>query len=336
MRFGIFTSLTNTTWDDVLQLWRHTEATGWDAACVTDHFMPNTKERVGNVLECWATLAALAPVVPRMRIGTIVVGNTYRHPAVVAKMAATVDVISGGRLILGLGAAWQENEHAAYGIPFYTVGERLARLDEACRVIKALWTQSKATLDGKFYSLSDAPLEPKPVQRPHPELMIGGGGERVTLGIVARHADHWNVWGGPDALRRKGRILDEKCAEIGRDPKSIVHSANMPILITDRRDEVDALATAVSSASTSSRRSVMRIGMLAECTIDLGSRPISAHFSSRMRPLRLSASGPPHTFQWSAWRATMPSVTLSPPPPIINSGCGRCTGLGSSGASLSE
>ncbi len=220
MRFGIFTSLTNTTWDDVLQLWRHTEATGWDAACVTDHFMPNTKERVGNVLECWATLAALAPVVPRMRIGTIVVGNTYRHPAVVAKMAATVDVISGGRLILGLGAAWQENEHAAYGIPFYTVGERLARLDEACRVIKALWTQSKATLDGKFYSLSDAPLEPKPVQRPHPELMIGGGGEKVTLGIVARHADHWNVWGGPDALRRK--------------------------VITDRRDEVDALATAVS------------------------------------------------------------------------------------------
>jgi len=184
--------------------------------------------------------------VPRMRIGTIVVGNTYRHPAVVAKMAATVDVVSGGRLILGLGAAWQENEHTAYGIPFYTVGERLARLDEACRVIKALWTQPKATLDGKFYSLSDAPLEPKPVQRPHPELMIGGGGEKVTLGIVARHADHWNVWGGPDALKRKGRILDERCAEAGRDPKSIVHSANMPILITDRREEVDALATAVS------------------------------------------------------------------------------------------
>ena len=151
MRFGIFTSLTNSTWDDVLTLWRHSEATGWDAACVTDHFMPNTKDRTGNVLECWTTLAALAPMVPRIRIGTIVVGNTYRHPAVVAKMAATVDVISGGRLILGLGAAWQENEHAAYGIPFYTVGERLARLDEACRVIRALWTQSKATLDGKVW-----------------------------------------------------------------------------------------------------------------------------------------------------------------------------------------
>src|SRR2546427_9112423 len=231
MRFGIFTSLTGTTWDDVLQLWRHSDATGWDAACVTDHFMPSTKDRAGDALECWTTLAALAPLVPRIRIGTIVVGNTYRQPAVVAKMAATVDVISGGRLVLGLGAAWQENEHAAYGIPFYTVGERLARLDEACRVIKALWTQSKATLDGKFYSLSDAPLEPKPVQRPHPELMIGGDGEKGTLGIVGRPADHWNGWGGPDALRPKGPILDGKCAETGRGPKTFGSSANMPILI---------------------------------------------------------------------------------------------------------
>src|SRR5712692_9903084 len=245
MRFGIFTSLTNTTWDDVLRLWRHSEATGWDAACVTDHFMPNTKERVGAVLECWTTLAALAPLVPRIRIGTIVVGNTYRHPAVVAKMAATVDVVSGGRLILGLGAAWQENEHAAYGIPFYTVGERLARLDEACRVIKALWTQPKAAFDGKFYSLSDAPLEPKAVQHPHPELMIGGGGERVTLGIVARHADHWNVWGGPETLARKGRILDEHCRAARRDPKTLARSAVMPLLITDNPEEVEKLKTTV-------------------------------------------------------------------------------------------
>src|SRR5215470_16450916 len=246
MRFGIFTSLTNSSWDDVLKLWRHSEATGWDAACVTDHFMPNTKDRTGSVLECWTTLAALAPMVPRIRIGTIVVGNTYRSPAVLAKMAATVDVISQGRLILGLGAAWQENEHEAYGIPFYTVGERLARLDEACRVIKALWTQPKSAFDGKFYRLQDAPLEPKPVQRPHPELMIGGGGEKVTLGIVARHADHWNVWGGPETVARKGRILEEHCAKIGRDPRTITRSVNMTPLITDKKEEVDALTTAVS------------------------------------------------------------------------------------------
>src|SRR5688572_20041175 len=189
MRFGLFTSLTNSSWPSVLGLWRHAEATGWDAACVTDHFMPNTPDRVGDSLECWTTLAALGALVPRLRVGTIVVGNTYRHPAVVAKMAATVDVISGGRLLFGIGAGWQQNEHEAYGIPFGTVGERLARLDEACQVIKLLWTQPKTTFQGRFYQLADAPLMPKPVQQPHPELMIGGGGEKIMLRLVARHAD---------------------------------------------------------------------------------------------------------------------------------------------------
>jgi F420-dependent oxidoreductase-like protein len=245
MRLGLFTSLTNNTWDSVLALGRHVEATGWDAACVTDHFMPNTPERTGDVLECWATLSALAALVPRLRVGTIVVGNTYRHPAVVAKMAATVDVISGGRLLFGIGAGWQQNEHEAYGIPFGTVGERLARLDEACQVIKLLWTQPRTTFQGRFYRLADAPLMPKPVQQPHPELMIGGGGEKIMLRLVARHADHWNVWGGPETLARKGKILDGYCAEIGRDPRSIRRSANMALLISEDRADVSRLAEAV-------------------------------------------------------------------------------------------
>src|SRR5437773_11883991 len=132
-------------------------------------------------------------------------------------MAAQVDIISGGRLLLGLGAGWQENEHQAYGIPFHTMRERLDRLDEACQVMKSLWTQHRSQFTGRYYQLSDAPLEPKPVQTPHPELMIGGGGERVTLRIVAKHADHWNVRGGPKVLARKGAILDEHCAAVGRD-----------------------------------------------------------------------------------------------------------------------
>ncbi len=239
MRFGIFTGMGGTTWDAVLGLWRHIEATGWDAAAVTDHFMPNTPERTGDTMECWTTLAALSALVPRLRVGTIVVGNTYRHPAVVAKMAAQVDIISGGRLICGMGAAWQENEHQAYGIPFHTVGERLARLDEACQVLKALWTQPKSSFKGRYYQLDDAPLSPKPVQRPYPELMIGGGGEKVTLRITARHADHWNVWGGPERLRAKGAILDQHCAAAGRDPKSIVRSANMVLVMSDDRAEVE-------------------------------------------------------------------------------------------------
>src|SRR5574341_2049670 len=244
MRFGVFTGLTNTTWDQVRELWRYVEATGWDAACVTDHFMPNTPDRVGDTMECWTTLAALAAVIPRMRVGTIVAGHTYRHPAVLAKMAAQVDIISGGRLVCGIGAAWQQNEHEAYGLPFYTVGERLGRLDEACQLLKALWTRSKTTFEGRYYQLTDAPLAPKPVQQPHPELMIGGGGEKVTLRIVARHADHWNVWGGPEILERKGRILDEYCASIGRPRKAIVRSANMPLAITEDAAEIERLKAA--------------------------------------------------------------------------------------------
>ena len=148
MRFGLFTSMGMQTWPGVLDLWRHLEATGWDVACVTDHFMPNTKEREGAMLECWSTLSALAALVPRMRVGTIVLGNTYRHPAVLAKMAAQVDIISGGRLLLGMGAGWQQNEHEAYGIPFYTMRERLERLDEACQVMRSLWTQDAQQLQG--------------------------------------------------------------------------------------------------------------------------------------------------------------------------------------------
>jgi F420-dependent oxidoreductase-like protein len=246
MRFGLFTSMGAQTWSGVLELWRHLESTGWDIACVTDHFLPNTREREGAMLESWSTLAALAPLVPRMRIGTIVLGNTYRHPAVVAKMAAQVDIISGGRLLLGMGAGWQQNEHEAYGIPFYTLRERLERLDEACHVIKSLWTERRSNFAGRYYQLSDAPLDPKPIQTPHPELMIGGGGERVTLRIVAKHADHWNVWGGPAVLARKGAILEEHCAAAGRDVKTIARSCNMALQITDKKDDVERLADTIA------------------------------------------------------------------------------------------
>ena len=247
MRFGIFTSMGAQTWKGVLDLWRHLEATKWDMACVTDHFMPNTKEREGAMLEAWSTLSALAAVVPRMKVGTIVLGNTYRHPAVVAKMAAQVDIISGGRLLLGLGAGWQQNEHEAYGIPFYTMRERLERLDEACEVLRALFTQRRSDYKGRYYQLSDAPLDPKPIQKPYPEIMIGGGGERVTLRIVAKHADHWNVWGGAKVIARKAKILDEHCAAVGRDPKAIRRSGNMALLITDRKDQIEKLAETIGA-----------------------------------------------------------------------------------------
>jgi len=246
VKFGIFTSLTGTTWPDVLDLWRRAESTGWDIACVTDHFMPNTAARQGPVLESWSTLSALAALVPRMRIGTIVLGNTYRSPALVAKMAAQVDIISGARLLFGLGAGWQESEHDAYGIPFSTTRERLERLDEACQVILSLWTHEKSNFNGRYYRLTAAPLDPKPLQKPHPELMIGGGGERVTLRIVARHADHWNVWAGPKVLARKTAILEEHCAKAGRDSRTIARSVDMALMITSKKDDVTNLADAIT------------------------------------------------------------------------------------------
>jgi F420-dependent oxidoreductase-like protein len=244
MKFALFVGLGNTIWNAVLGLTKHAEATGWDAACLTDHFMPNTADRVGDNLECLGTLAALAGLVPRIRLGTIVLGNTYRHPAVLAKTLTTIDVVSGGRLIAGIGGAWQQNEHQAYGIPFYTVGERLARLDEACQVLKMLWTQDRSTFKGRFYQLDDAPANPKPVQQPHPELLIGGGGEKVTLKIAAKHADHWNTWGGPRILRAKNAILDQHCAAVGRDPKKILRSAVMPLVISDDKADVEKVRQA--------------------------------------------------------------------------------------------
>jgi len=247
MRFGIFTSLTFQTWPAVRDLWQHLERTGWDMACVSDHFMPNTKDREGPVLEAWSTLTALAAIVPRMRVGTIVLGNPYRHPAILAKMAAQVDIITEGRLLLGLGAGWQRNEHEAYGIPYGTMRERLERLDETCEVIRSLWTKHRSDFNGRYYQLSNAPLEPKPVQKPHPELMIGGGGERVTLRIVAKHADHWNVWGGPKILARKTAILEEHCRNVGRDSRTIGRSVNMVLQFTDKQSEIDRLAETVVS-----------------------------------------------------------------------------------------
>lgn len=212
-------------WNDLLDLTLHLEWTGWGGIWIADHFMPNQKDPRGPYKEAWTTLTAIAARVPRVRIGVLVSGITYRQPAVLAKMAAQVDIISGGRLVLGLGAAWQENDHFRYGIPFYTVGERLGRLEEACQVIRSLFENDKTTFEGRYYQLQEAPLCPKPLQRPRPPVLIGGGGEEVTLRIAAQWADEWNALGTPEELKRKMAVLDRHCANIGRDPAEIKRSA---------------------------------------------------------------------------------------------------------------
>lgn len=231
MRFSIWPGAGN-SWEETVALGRHAEATGWDGVWYADHFMPNTEDTSRPTHEAMTTMAALAALVPRVRLGTLVVGNTYRHPAVLAKMAAEIDIISGGRLVLGIGSGWQENEHTAYGLPFYTVGGRLRRLEEACEIIKGLFTDSETNFDGRYYKLTAAPLSPKPVQSPLP-LLIGGGGEQRTLRITAKYADEWNVWGSPAVLRQKGAVLEQRCEEVGRDPKTIQRSAQNLLFLGD-------------------------------------------------------------------------------------------------------
>ncbi|MEK9823518.1 MAG: TIGR03560 family F420-dependent LLM class oxidoreductase [Gammaproteobacteria bacterium] len=217
---------------ETLALGQHVAATGWDGMWLADHFMPNATDTSTPWPEAWTTLAALAPQVPGIRLGTLVTGNTYRHPAVLAKMAATVDHISGGRLVLGIGSGWQENEHQQYGIEFGTVRQRLDRLEEACAMIKSLFNEPSANFEGRFYTLKEATLEPKPLQ-PNLPLMVGGGGEKVTLRITARYADEWNVWGTVETMIHKMKILDRHCEDIGRDPKDIQRSAVALLFLSD-------------------------------------------------------------------------------------------------------
>jgi len=219
-------------WDAVLATARHAEATGWDGVWVADHFMPSMGDPGGPTNEVWAFLAGLAVATERVRIGSLVCGNTYRHPAVLANQAASVDQMSGGRLVLGLGAGWQENEHEAYGIALPPVKERLDRLEEACQVVRYLTTQERTTLDGVHYQLKDAPLNPKPAQERLP-LLVGGGGEKRTMRIAATYADEWNVWGTPETLAHKCKVLDAHCDDLGRDPAAIRRSAQALTFVSD-------------------------------------------------------------------------------------------------------
>ena len=232
---------------ETLALGQHVAATGWDGMWLADHFMPNATDTSTPWPEAWTTLAALAPQVPGIRLGTLVTGNTYRHPAVLAKMAATVDHISGGRLVLGIGSGWQENEHQQYGIEFGTVRQRLDRLEEACAMIKSLFNEPSANFDGRFYTLKEATLEPKPLQ-PNLPLMVGGGGEKVTLRITARYADEWNVWGTVETMIHKMKILDRHCEDIGRDPKNIQRSAVALLFLSDDDKYIQQIRETVDRA----------------------------------------------------------------------------------------
>jgi F420-dependent oxidoreductase-like protein len=224
--FGVNVTTQHTSWEALREMALFVDDLGFDSLWTSDHFVA-LHGTAGPMLEAWQIMAGWGAITRNVRLGTLVSGNTYRHPAVVAKMVATLDHITGGRAILGLGAAWHEAEHAMYGLPFPTAAVRLSRLDEAARVIRRLLTEEVAEFDGVHYRLRGAHNEPKPLQRRLP-LLIGGGGERRTLRAVAKHADLWHVNADPAVFGRKVRLLGQHCVEVARD------LAEITPLVTDR------------------------------------------------------------------------------------------------------
>jgi F420-dependent oxidoreductase-like protein len=236
----------------MLDVWRAAdEIELFESAWNFDHFYPilGDADHTGPCLEAWSMLAAMAQATSRIRIGCQVTGMIYRHPAVLANMAATVDIISCGRLELGLGAGWNQEECNAYGIPLPPLKERFDRFDEGVEAIVGLLSNATTTLAGRYVRLTDARCEPKPVQRPHPPITIGGSGPTRTLRAVARWAQQWNcIPSGPDDWREKHAVLLERCAEIGRDPGEITCSVNVRHAAGDDPDELADQVSAYGEA----------------------------------------------------------------------------------------
>jgi alkanesulfonate monooxygenase SsuD/methylene tetrahydromethanopterin reductase-like flavin-dependent oxidoreductase (luciferase family) len=222
MRFSVW-PINHQPLADVIRVCRHAEASGWDGVWVADHLMPSAEPLDAPVLECWTTVSAIAALVPRIRIGTLVSPLTYRHPVLLAKMAANIAELSGGRFVLGVGAGWQANEHIANGLPYPSLGERLQRLDEGCHIIRGLLNGEVVAHAGRHFTLDGAVASPLPAHAI--PLLVGVKGEQTALRIAVRHADEWNAWGTPEIFRHKSAILEKYCVEAGRDPSTIKRSA---------------------------------------------------------------------------------------------------------------
>src|SRR5215470_10942448 len=229
IRFGVQTGQQLIEWPTMLDVWQKADAWGYDSLWNFDHFYPIFVDPDGPCLEGWTTLSALAQATSRARIGHLVSGNTYRHPCVTAKMAATLDHVSGGRLNLGIGAGWFELEHRNFGIDFKTVPERLEALDEACQIIRGMLTQPRTTVHGRHYTVTDAMGLPRPLQQPHPPIMIGGTGRRRLLRLVAQHADMWNASADADTMRDLIGVIRRHGDRVGRDPERIEKTVLMPL-----------------------------------------------------------------------------------------------------------
>jgi F420-dependent oxidoreductase-like protein len=215
------------------------ETLGFDSFWVMDHFhqIPIVGKPEDPMLESWTTVSVLAGITSKIKLGTMMTGIIYRHPSILAKIAATLDVLSKGRLFMGIGAAWNEEESLAYGITFPSIKERLSRLEEAIQIIRKMWTEEpSASFNGLYYQIKNAYCNPKPIQKPSPPIMIGGGGERHTLRIVAKYADACNLFGSVETVKRKLSILKEHCRSAGREYESILKTKLGIVVIDDDKE----------------------------------------------------------------------------------------------------
>jgi alkanesulfonate monooxygenase SsuD/methylene tetrahydromethanopterin reductase-like flavin-dependent oxidoreductase (luciferase family) len=229
MRFGLDVAQQRMPWDEIVSRVRFAEDLGFESAWGFDHFQPMYGDGPGETFEGMTTLAALAGLTSRIRLGLLVTGVTYRHPSVLAAQALTIDHASHGRLELSLGSAWFDKEHTELGIPFPSTPERFDLLEDALEIVTRLFTGEVVSYDGHAVSLRDAQLRPLPVQEPHPPIWVGGSGPRRTLPLVARYADVWHAWGTPNSLRAANERLDALTVEAGRDTSSIKRASSLSL-----------------------------------------------------------------------------------------------------------
>ncbi|MGH7987777.1 MAG: TIGR03560 family F420-dependent LLM class oxidoreductase [Candidatus Binataceae bacterium] len=236
--FGLFSPQAGMSFKTLLERAQHLEQLGYHSIWLVDHFW-NRGLPEADVLECTATMSALAARTEKLRIGSLVLCNSFRNPGLLAKTLSTIDNVSNGRVEIGLGAGWMDEEYRGYGYDFPTMGARLRQLEEGLKVMKLLFTEKKASFDGRYYHLADALNHPKPVQKPHPPITIGGSGEKVMLRIVAQYADRWNCPAGYRSFEHKLAVLKEHCQAVGRDLNTINISEQLLVCLGANEAEVE-------------------------------------------------------------------------------------------------
>jgi F420-dependent oxidoreductase-like protein len=260
LKFGLqhpcftYDGVGNAIFETVKERAQYAEAHGFDGFFVMDHFLqiPYMGAIDEPMLEAWTTLSALTQVTSKIKLGTLVTGSVYRNPAMLAKMAANVDLMSNGRLFFGIGAGWFEPEATAYDMPFYSVAERGKRLEESVQIIKGMWTNPKGfTFQGNYYKVNNALCLPEPIQKPHPPIMIGGGGEKQTLRTVAKYGDACNLFGGPKNIKAKLDVLKMHCSEVSRDYNTILKTALTTVIIADDKASLEGALAGVREQGVS-------------------------------------------------------------------------------------